>query len=114
MKTSAEILTCTRGPDGTPCGNVPAAGEPFKMGLPADGAHCRKCYQAGAAKKPQQPPKPQPVPTCAHRGEPTGETVTCRTCRGNVQFKVFACSKNGRCTVGRKVEGVALCDGSKP
>jgi hypothetical protein len=53
-----------------------------------------------------------PITECSARGEPTGETVPCRTCRGEIRLKVFACSKHGRCTLGNKaVDGVHLCDG---
>jgi hypothetical protein len=48
---------------------------------------------------------------CPLRGEPTGETVTCRTCAGRVELKLFACSVHGTCTVGKKAEGVACCEG---
>lgn len=48
-------------------------------------------------------------PACAHLGEPTGETVECKTCGGRVQLKLLECSVHGTCTAGKKVEGIACC-----
>lgn len=52
---------------------------------------------------------------CVHRGE-AADTVTCQTCKGNWQIKTFACSVHGRCTLAKRVEGVAGCcnDASQP
>ena len=46
---------------------------------------------------------------CPHLGTPTGETVTCPTCRGHVELKVLACALHGRCTPSRAAPGVACC-----
>lgn len=45
---------------------------------------------------------------CEHRGE-VSRLVQCETCSGNVQIKVYTCSKNGECTVGVRSEGIAIC-----
>ncbi len=63
---------------------------------------------------PGRPPAPRPAAAaadCPHRGAPTGETVPCKSCRGTVQLKVLACAVHGSCTVGRKVDGHACCQG---
>lgn len=46
---------------------------------------------------------------CALRGEATGETVTCPSCRGTVELKLFTCQPHGKCTVGKPVDGIACC-----
>lgn len=47
---------------------------------------------------------------CPHRGEAI-RTEQCDSCSGKVLIKVFACSKHGECTIGKKIEGVVCCDG---
>lgn len=42
-------------------------------------------------------------------GADTGELVTCATCSGRVQLKVFACARHGRCTIKQPVIGLACC-----
>jgi hypothetical protein len=58
-------------------------------------------------------PTPKPVGACPYFGAPTGETAACQTCAGKVELTVFACAlpKHGKCTVARKVDGVACCAG---
>ena len=48
--------------------------------------------------------------TCIHLREPTGETVGCQTCKGNVQVKLFSCAVHGTCTLGKRIEGHGCCD----
>lgn len=55
--------------------------------------------------------KAPPVAPCVHRGEPTGEAIQCPTCEGNVALKVLACTVHGECTVAKKVDGKACCQG---
>jgi hypothetical protein len=50
---------------------------------------------------------------CVHLGEPTGRTVGCETCTGNISLKVLACAVHGECTVGKRVDGVACCSDRK-
>lgn len=50
---------------------------------------------------------------CPHRGEEV-RTETCPSCRGAVQVKVFACAKNGECTIAKSIPGVHVCDGCAP
>lgn len=95
--------------DGPPCGNA-------RLGT-FDADQCPRCWLVvpGQDVKPQPPPKVKSSPvSCPYRGEPTGEMVECPTCSGTVKLKVFNCSKNGRCTLGRKVDGIALCCGYSP
>lgn len=47
---------------------------------------------------------------CVYRGEATGETVGCKTCRGSVKVKLFACSVHETCTLGKRVTGHGCCD----
>lgn len=55
-------------------------------------------------------PPAAPFP-CRFRGGPTGDTVSCPTCRGRVELKVFACAVHGTCTPGKAAPGVACCRG---
>jgi predicted GH43/DUF377 family glycosyl hydrolase len=48
---------------------------------------------------------------CPHFGKPTGETRACKTCSGKVELKLFACAVHGSCTVKKKTDGVACCEG---
>jgi hypothetical protein len=53
-----------------------------------------------------------PLP-CIHRGEATGQTVGCQTCKGNVQLKLYACAGgHGDCTLAKRVPGHGCCDGA--
>jgi hypothetical protein len=54
-----------------------------------------------------------PALPCSHLGAPTGWTVDCPTCpgKGKVSLKLFHCTKHEKCTIGKKVEGVACCVG---
>lgn len=60
-------------------------------------------------------PTPQTLPLpCIHRSSPpipTGESVDCPTCTGNVSLKVFACAAHPEgCTLAKRVVGKACCD----
>lgn len=50
---------------------------------------------------------------CIYFGEPTGETVSCPTCRGRVELKLFGCEVYGKCTMVKPVQGIACCNGTK-
>lgn len=50
---------------------------------------------------------------CVNLGEYTGETEHCQSCRGTVLVKVYACSVYGRCTMGKPVNGLACCNGTR-
>lgn len=50
---------------------------------------------------------------CVHLGEPTGDKVVCGPCGGNVQLKVLKCAVHRECTVAKKVDGSACCEGCK-
>lgn len=94
------MLTCT---DGT-CGNA----APGLMGP----GYCPRCtiQSKTAAEWRAVRPERKAMPTCPHRGEPTGERVQCSTCSKRVMLTVFSCSENGRCTMGQNADGVAACD----
>lgn len=51
------------------------------------------------------------LPSCRHLGEETGETVECPPCRGRTRLKTFACAVHVKCTQGKKVTGMASCEG---
>lgn len=46
---------------------------------------------------------------CIHFGAPTGETVECPTCTGNVELKVFSCTIHKTCTPTKTVAGHHSC-----
>lgn len=53
----------------------------------------------------------KPLPSqCVHLGEPTGQTVTCGSCREGTHLKTFACEVHGTCTVDRKANNTACCN----
>jgi hypothetical protein len=46
---------------------------------------------------------------CVHRGEPTGETRSCRGCGGAKDVPLYSCAVHGVCTTERKADGVKWC-----
>lgn len=68
-------------------------------------------HKATKTPKAKSPTKAEARPPCGNLGAATGDTVTCPTCTGNVQLKVFTCTEHGTCTIGKKAPGVACCDG---
>jgi len=46
---------------------------------------------------------------CRFRAAVAQATVLCSSCRGKIKLKVFGCDLHGKCTVSRKVEGMACC-----
>ena len=50
------------------------------------------------------------LPPCRHVGEQL-RTQECPTCSGRVRVKVFTCAVHGECTVAKRIDNVALCDG---
>lgn len=75
----------------------------------------RKVIEAEAQSRvrPDRPtPQPDspPVSDCAHRGEHPVEAVECKTCKGRAAVKVYACDVLIKCTIGKRVDGIAgLC-----
>ncbi len=59
--------------------------------------------------KPLHPPKDE----CAHRGQPTGDTIQCDTCNGKVMLKVLTCTVHGKCVQAKPQAGIAGCRGCK-
>lgn len=47
---------------------------------------------------------------CSHRGELI-DRVHCKSCRGFVRVKVYACTIHGRCTLGGEIESARSCIG---
>lgn len=79
---------------------------------------CPKFHnRAVLTKKPAASPSlPVLAGKCFHLGEPTGNTVTCPTCRGHVELKTFACGVHGTCvtpTDRKEIAGVGCCKGCK-
>ncbi len=94
-------------------------------GKPYSANECRTCWLRTVRKlRPIQrtvPIKTVSLPNtprlnsserCIHLGVDTGEKITCRSCMGNVQLKLFACGVYGRCTIGKATEGIACCNGT--
>lgn len=46
---------------------------------------------------------------CIHLGEPTGAVVLCKSCKGSVKIKTFACAVHGTCTLSKRVADVPGC-----
>lgn len=46
---------------------------------------------------------------CVHIGEPTGESIKCGPCGGNVQIKTLICSIHNQCTIAKKLDGISCC-----
>lgn len=47
---------------------------------------------------------------CHHLGPSLG-TEQCQSCQGTVRIKVFACAVHGKCTLAKKLDGIACCAG---
>lgn len=48
--------------------------------------------------------------SCTHRGDHIDD-APCKTCKGSVRIKVFACSVHGSCVIDRAVDGHTRCAG---
>lgn len=49
-------------------------------------------------------------PACLHRGEVTGSSVLCGTCKKKTSLKVFTCTRHERCTIGQAEDaGITDC-----
>lgn len=46
---------------------------------------------------------------CVKIGAETGEKVSCESCAGKIQLKVFSCSEFGGCTIAKQADGRACC-----
>jgi hypothetical protein len=67
---------------------------------------------AGKTGRHRALPPVESLRPCAHRGDPTGESEACGSCRGRVTLKVFSCAVYATgCTIARKVDGRACCVG---
>jgi predicted GH43/DUF377 family glycosyl hydrolase len=78
------------------------------------GPDCTACPSFVAAPArgiPAPPPKAEAEP-CIHLGEPTGDLVPCKSCKGT-QLKVFECAIHGRCVQGDKQSELANCGGCR-
>lgn len=96
------------------------------MPRPHDDCTCSACrlydtdprYKRLYDSLPREPrePKDDPGP-CLHLGDATGERRACPTCPKGPQgqdktfAKIHRCAVHGACTLGKKIDGVACCDG---
>lgn len=75
---------------------------------------CRLCYLFHSDTRYRDLWGGGPLPgvrsACALRGAEVGREL-CPTCKGKVLVKTFACEAHGRCTVARRLPGVACCVG---
>ena len=55
-------------------------------------------------------PSPPLASPCVHLGPPTGETIACQSCTGQVKIKLFACAVHGQCSLAKPV-GRQCCAG---
>lgn len=60
--------------------------------LVADKAVGERIERASGTKSPARAKPINKLLTCTHRGEPTGDTIECDTCKGKTRLKVFACA----------------------
>jgi len=87
--------------------NTGPRGERLPAPLLRDGPSVPSVSQATA-------PKAIPVAErsrCQYLGEPTGVTVKCGPCRGNVRIKLLQCNVYGQCSLAKKLPDVACCQG---
>ncbi len=73
--------------------------------------------QVIAARNKGRVPPPVPVTArtdCLHRSDTPIDTVTCGTCKGRVELKIYACETHGACTVATRADGVpGVCKGCR-
>lgn len=78
-----------------------------------DPRHCASCRAWRGIEDPtlamSDLPHLQRNVRCEYLGDDTGERITCPSCTGHVQLKVFSCGVHGTCTLRQKVEGTACC-----
>jgi hypothetical protein len=67
-----------------------------------------KGQETGKAPAPKPAPQKRTLP-CVSLGEPTGGSIRCKTCAGNMQ-KIFTCATHGTCSIGKPVSDT----GGKP
>lgn len=75
---------------------------------------CRLCHLANTDPRYQQMWGCVTKPAqCVHLGAALGTTVSCPSCRGRVELKLFGCSRFGKCTLAKAVadKEVACCNG---
>lgn len=84
------------------------------------GRDCRRCWLFHHDDRYKQrwseegpPPAPAqavPLPVCRHRGDATGEVLTCTSCNQHTsRHPVFACEKHTSCTAHKSFAGHACC-----
>lgn len=71
---------------------------------------CLGCYLRDHEPEQYVPP-PKKYSACINLGELTGERRQCPSCNGNVEVKLMTCSVYGSCTIGKKIDGIACCQG---
>lgn len=92
--------------------------EPSAAGKPWTASQCGLCYRAlnpvtGAVLLPEMRERKGIVaePPCRHLGAATGASVSCPSCRGHVELKLFGCAVHGDCTLGKPAAGHGCCVG---
>lgn len=91
--------------DGSRCFKGCKAGGRCEFELTAENDADRAALASG--KPPAAAP---PTPPCVHLGQPTGETIACQSCTGQVQIKLFTCAVHGSCSLAKPV-GRPCCAG---
>lgn len=86
-----------------------------RSGLPAALEEEYRVLWRGLANGTRPQARSTPLP-CVNLGEDTGERVAygCKSCGGslrNIELKVYGCKVHGKCTLGKKVDGVECCAG---
>jgi len=73
--------------------------------------HSRDRNTVRSIMRKNKPPAPrQVVPkACKHLGGLTGATVSCQSCGGSVQLKVYHCEQFIDCTIKKRVNGIGGC-----
>lgn len=83
------------------------SGQPFELGR-----DCRLCWLAANDPGYQELwGKAEGNGGCQHLGGETGDLQECGSCSGRVRIKLFRCEVHDRCTISKKLDGVACCGG---
>jgi hypothetical protein len=78
-------------------------------GWPWSADQCRPCLVRLFGPPPALAARAALSLSCAHRGEPTGETRECAACAGKVDVPIRRCAVHGQCTETKLLAGVRCC-----
>lgn len=111
---TVEELPCRHRNLELPNGRYGCGAHPTHLTAP-DGVTLLTCSMCWYRNRdlPVLPNPPQSKGPCRNLGLSTGETVECKECKGTVRLKLMTCDIHGICTVRKKLEGVASCEGCK-